>query len=148
MPISASECFFGSLAGQKCQYGVNMANRYLYKGIAGSGNFKPKMVNIEGKVNIGTGGLPDAQTASGTCYGRGAPSGWQGSYSGVVGMLKGGINSVVRTTTGTYQLGLEDGWSKDVNSVQVTYFAGVTGSVGTTGVIVPGVALTNVGNYA
>src|ERR1700732_4039384 len=98
-----------------------MANRYGYQF---QGGCKPKMTNIEGRVMIGTGGQPDAQTASGTAYGPNAPSGWIGAYSGCIGLLRAGVASVQRTTTGTYLLGLESGWTRPLHSTQVCYYSG------------------------
>lgn len=122
-----------------------MANNYSYQFQFGQ---KPKMANIEGRVMIGTGGQVDAQTASGTTYGNSLPSGWIGSYSGCIGLIKAGLASVARTTTGTYLLGLMQGYTKPLHSCQTTYYSGATAAVGASGTLDIYVASANVGYSA
>lgn len=99
-----------------------MANRYQYQF---NGSFKPKMSQIEGFVSVGTGGLPNAQTASGTVYGLlpgstvlGVPTGWVGGYSGTQGLYGAGVSSVARIATGVYNILLSDDWVR-LDSCQV-----------------------------
>jgi hypothetical protein len=106
-----------------------MANRYTYQFNA---SFKPKMMQIEGFVSVGTGGLINTQTASGTLYGLlpgnatlGVPTGWVGGFSGTIGLLGAGVKSVVRQATGVYALQLEDDFVR-LDSVQAMP-VGVTG---------------------
>jgi hypothetical protein len=108
-----------------------MANHFGYQFNAGC---KPKMVNIEGFVSIGTGGMVNAATASGTTYGilpgaptGGVPTGWQGGFSGVIGLYGAGVQSIARTATGTYAVVLDSNYTR-CDSVQVTYYAGASGS--------------------
>ncbi len=105
-------------------------NRYTYQFNA---SFKPRMAQIEGFVSVGTGGLPNAATASGTVYGLlpgntvlGTPTGWVGGFSGTVGLYGAGVASVARQATGTYAVLLSDDYVR-LDSVQVQ-------AVGATGV--------------
>jgi hypothetical protein len=122
-----------------------MANNY---GFQFPTDQKPHMWDIEGRVMVGTGGLPDATTASGTTYGAGTPSGWQGGYSGMIGLIGAGIASVQRSATGTFKLNLAEGYAKPVNSCQVTILSGVTGYAGASGLLIPFVNYMNVGQGA
>lgn len=114
-----------------------MANRYTYQF---NGSFKPKMSQIEGFVSIGTGGqvnFPD-QSGLGTPSGgsvstglprgllpgqatAGAPTGWLGGFSGVIGLLGAGVQGVQRIATGVYELQLQDDWVR-CDNVTVTPF--------------------------
>lgn len=106
---------------------------------------KPRMSNIEGRVMVGTGGQPDAQTASGTTYGGSLPSGWIGAYSGCIGLIKAGVGSVTRTTTGTYLLGIESGYTRPLHSAQTTFYSGATASIGASGPLLTYIASANIG---
>lgn len=106
-----------------------MANRYTHQFNA---SFKPRMMQVEGFVSVGTGGLLNTQTASGTVYGLvpgnavlGVPTGWVGGFSGCIGLLGAGVKSVTRQATGVYALTLEDDFVR-LDSCQVAPF-GVTG---------------------
>ncbi len=124
-----------------------MGNRYTYQF---GGEFKPKMGNINGFVSIGTGGLPNAPmtypySASGVYTGTtvqtgftsmallpgqvtgGLPTGWQGGFSGTIGLYGAGVASVARVGTGTYAVQLSDDWCR-LDSVQANPFIGVTGA--------------------
>lgn len=130
-----------------------MANRYQYQF---NGSLKPKMSQIEGFVSIGTGGLVNAPDAypifpvgtgatgisgqTGVPRGllpgsatAGVPTGWQGGFSGVIGMLGAGLAGVQRVATGAYVLVLQDDWAH-LDSVQVIPLGGfATVAVGTGG---------------
>lgn len=126
-----------------------MANRYRYQF---NGSLKPQMNQIEGFVSIGTGGTVNAplaypifpvgtgptggyQTAiqtgaplfllPGQATG-GAPTGWQGGFSGCIGLIGAGVQGVQRVATGLYAIGLQDDWCA-LDSVQVDLFAGQSG---------------------
>jgi hypothetical protein len=127
-----------------------LANRYTYQF---NGSYKPKMSQIEGFVSIGTGGLinyPD-QSGLGTPSGgsvqtglprgllpgqatAGVPTGWQGGFSGTIGLLKAGVAGVARIATGLYSVLLEDDWVR-LDSVQVEPCGGgiAVGAGGQTG---------------
>lgn len=134
-----------------------MANRYTYQF---NGSFKPKMNQIEGFVSVGTGGLlnyPDAYpvfpVATGATGGLGqqtgaprglmpgqvtggVPTGWQGGFSGAVGLFGAGVDGIQRVGTGTYAIHLSDDWTR-LDSIQVQGFAGASG-VGTGALNPPG----------
>src|SRR5665213_1367639 len=114
-----------------------MAERYQYQF---NGNFKPRMINLEGFISIGTGGqinTPDQfgiGTPSGLSVSTGAPrgllpgqatagvpTGWLGGFSGVVGALQAGLAGVQRVATGLYVLKLQDDFVR-CSSVQVCPF--------------------------
>lgn len=118
-----------------------MANRYTHQF---SASFKPRMMQIEGFVSVGTGGLvnyPD-QSGLGTPSGlsvstglprglvpgnavAGVPTGWVGGFSGCIGLLGAGVKGVTRQATGVYALVLEDDFVR-LDSVQVSAY-GATG---------------------
>jgi hypothetical protein len=127
-----------------------MGNRYTHQF---NGSFKPRMVQIEGFVSIGTGGqlnwpdaypiFPVATGATGGLAGSvqtgaprglmpgqataGLPTGWQGAgFSGCVGLLGAGLDGVQRVGTGLYALKLSDDWVR-LDSIQVSYQAGPSG---------------------
>ena len=116
-----------------------MANRYGYQF---QGGMKPKMVNIEGLVSVGTGGLPNSIVAipsggsiagnSGTywaalpgCLTAGVPTGWQGTFSGAIGLYGAGVDGVTRLGTGLYSVHLSDDFVR-LDSVQVMPIGGQT----------------------
>lgn len=106
-----------------------MSSRYAYQFQGGS---KARMTNIEGFVSVGTGGMVNTITASGTSWGltkgvSGVPTGWQGGYSGVIGLYGAGVASVARTATGTYAVVLQDSFVR-LDSCQVQYFSGSSGT--------------------
>lgn len=111
-----------------------MANRYTYQF---NGSFKPKMMNLEGFVSIGTGGMVNAATASGTVIGllpgstvAGVPTGWVGGFSGTIGLYGAGVKSVARTSAGVYQVALEDDYVRlDSCQVSVVGATGIDASV-------------------
>ncbi len=133
-----------------------MANRYTYQF---NGSFKPKMNQIEGFVSIGTGGLlnvipaypifPVGTGATGIAGQTGAPlafmpgqatagvpTGWQGGFSGTVGLYGAGVDAVARVATGLYAIKLSDDWTR-LDSINVNYLTGpsgvYTGTIGTIG---------------
>lgn len=118
-----------------------MANRYQYQF---QGGLKPRMANIEGFVSIGTGGLPNSIVAipsglgnlttiagnSGTywaalpgCATSGVPTGWQGTFSGAVGLYGAGVDGISRLATGMYSIHLSDDWVR-LDSVQLETLQG------------------------
>lgn len=119
-----------------------MANRYNYQYDL---SYKPKMVQIEGFVSVGTGGqvnFPD-QSGLGTPSGgsvstglprgllpgqstQGLPTGWLGGFSGCIGLLGAGVEGVQRVGTGLYALQLEDDYVR-LDSVQVQLHNAGTG---------------------
>ena len=111
--------------------------RYQYQF---NGNFKPRMINLEGFISIGTGGqvnFPDQNglgTPSGLSVSTGAPrgllpgqatagvpTGWLGGFSGVIGALQAGIAGVQRVGTGLICVKLQDDYVR-CDSVQVNVF--------------------------
>lgn len=126
-----------------------MASRYGYQFNAG---YKPKMVNVEGFVSIGTGGLPNSvvglQTSSGLstsgtywgtlpgCPTAGVPTGWNGTFSGAIGLYGAGVAGVARIATGLYSVMLSDDYVR-LDSVQITplYAAVMENNGGSTGII-------------
>ncbi len=126
-----------------------MANRYGYQF---QGGLKPKMTNIEGFVSIGTGGLPNAvvgvqgttgMASSGTylgllpgCATAGVPTGWQGTFSGAIGLYGAGVAGVSRVGTGLYSVQLSDDWVR-LDSCQVEFVGGASAETngGATGVL-------------
>ena len=140
-----------------------MASRYQYQF---QGGMKPKMVNIEGFVSIGTGGLPNSVVAiasgvgnlttiagnSGTYYGllpgcptTGVPTGWQGTFSGAIGLYGAGVAGIARLATGLYSVLLSDDYVR-LDSVQVIPVGGqiAENNGGTTGFLGGG-AQTGIG---
>ena len=130
-----------------------MGNRYSYQFNA---SLKPKMSQIEGFVSIGTGGLlnyppaypivPVATGATGTLGQTGAPlglmpgqatagvpTGWQGGFSGAVGLIGAGLDGIQRVGTGLYALQLSDDWVR-LDGATINLFAGASGGVPTGGV--------------
>lgn len=135
-----------------------MANRYTYQF---NGSFKPKMSQIEGFVSIGTGGLLNAppaypifpvatgptggyQTATQT----GAPlfvlpgqatagvgTGWQGGFSGCVGLMGAGVLGIQRVATGLLAVVLQDDWVS-LDSIQCNILSSPSGTP--TGAVLPG----------
>jgi hypothetical protein len=86
-------------------------------------SFKPMACSIEGFVSVGTGGLLNCPDACGTGQ-TGAPhfplpgqataavpTGWQGGFSGCIGLLGAGVAGIERVSTGTYEVQLEDDWA-------------------------------------
>lgn len=128
-----------------------MANRYGYQY---QGGYKPKMVNIEGFVSIGTGGLLNTPDQSGLgvpsafsvttglprgllpgCATAGVPTGWAGGFSGAIGLYGAGVDGIARIATGLYSVHLSDDYVR-LDSVQITPVLGaapITGG-GATGV--------------
>ena len=127
-----------------------MANRYKYQF---EGCMKPRISHIEGFVSIGTGGQLNTPplfpyTASGVATGGfvqtgftsmalmpgqvtgGVPTGWQGGFSGCLGLLGAGVNSIVRIpgATGAYRVELSDDWCR-LDDLDVSYYSGATGFV-------------------
>lgn len=117
-------------------------NRYTYQFNA---SFKPKMAQIEGFVSIGTGGqvnFPDqaglgqpsalsGQTGvpRGLLPGAGVlgvPTGWQGGFSGCIGLLGAGVAGVQRVATGAYVIQLEESFIR-LDSIQVNTINAGTG---------------------
>ena len=103
-----------------------MANRYQFQF---NGSLKPRMSQIEGFVSIGTGGLLNNASASGTYLAAvpgstvaGAPTGWVGGFSGTIGLFGAGVSSVARTGTGLYTVQLQDDWVR-LDSCQVLVVA-------------------------
>ena len=124
-----------------------MANRYTYQFPQ---QFKPKMAHVEGFVSIGTGGLLNTPlqfptTASGVATGgflqtgflgmalmpgqatAGVPTGWQGGFSGALGLYGAGVQAIARIGTGTIAIQMSDDWVR-CDSVQVEPYIGITGS--------------------
>lgn len=73
------------------------------------------MAQIEGFVSIGTGGMVNSATASGTVYGAlpgqataAVPTGWQGGFSGTIGLYGAGVQAIQRVGTGQYAVLLSD----------------------------------------
>jgi hypothetical protein len=132
-----------------------MANRYTYQF---NGSLKPKMNQIEGFVSIGTGGtvnsplaypiFPVATGATGLAVQTGpplfplpgqataaVPTGWQGGFSGCVGLIGAGVQGVQRVGTGLMAIGLSDDWVS-LDSLQVNIQTSPSGTP--TGPIQPG----------
>lgn len=125
-----------------------MANRYQYQF---QGGMKPKMTNIEGFVSIGTGGLPNSVVgissggvlaASGTYFGTlpgcataGVPTGWNGTFSGAIGLYGAGVDGIARIGTGLYSVHLSDDFVRlDSCQVEPVLGANALSNGGATGV--------------
>jgi hypothetical protein len=119
-----------------------MANRYTYQFNA---SYKPRMMQIEGFVSIGTGGLLNYPDQSGLGVPSGGsvstglpraslpgqataavPTGWVGGFSGAIGLYGAGVNSIARVATGAYRIELSDDYVR-LDSCQVTPVAAGTG---------------------
>lgn len=124
-----------------------MADRY---GQQVQNSFKPKMWAVEGFVSVGTGGQlnfpdpypiwPSATGPTGVAGQTGAPrglmpgqstagvpTGWQGGFSGCVGLLGAGIQGIQRVATGLYAIVLSDDWYR-LDSVEANPYLGATGA--------------------
>lgn len=122
-----------------------MANKYSFQFNA---SYKPKMAQIDGFVSIGTGGqvnFPD-QSGLGTPSGGsvstglprgllpgqstlGVPTGWQGGFSGCIGLLGAGVQAVQRVGTGVFVVQLDSDYVR-LDSCQIMPLTGgVSGGI-------------------
>ena len=102
-----------------------MADRYLNQF---DKNYQRGVVHVQGYVGVGTGGMVNAATASGTTWGPflsqpsgSVPTGWQGGFSGTQGLYGAGVAAVSRISTGIYNVQLSDSFYK-CDSVQIGQF--------------------------